>query len=43
MKTLSLYDDEISDITPLARLSNLQQLSLFDNQIEDISPLASLN
>ena len=33
---------EISDISPLASLTNLTELELVDNQITDISPLASL-
>ena len=40
---LSLYNNQISDISPLAGLNNLFQLELFDNQISDLSPLAGLN
>lgn len=39
---LDLSDNLISDISPLAGLSNLTFLSLQVNQIADISPLASL-
>jgi len=39
---LSLSDNLISDISPLAELTNLGNLSLNKNQIADISPLASL-
>ena len=40
--TLSLGDNNISDISPLAELKNLRQLLLPDNNISDISPLAKL-
>ena len=39
---LSLWGNEITDVSPLARLTNLQWLQLGDNDIADISPLASL-
>jgi len=39
---LSLRSNQITDITPLAELTNLRQLWLNDNQITDISPLAEL-
>jgi hypothetical protein len=39
---LDLSVNEISDISPLAGLSNLSTLSLSINQIIDIDPLASL-
>jgi len=39
---LSLYYTELSDISPLAGLTNLTQLYLFNNKLSDISPLAGL-
>ncbi len=33
---------DISEITPLAKLTNLQTLAIYDNSISDISPLAEL-
>ncbi len=33
---------DISDITPLAKLTNLQTLAIYDNSISDISPLSEL-
>jgi internalin A len=39
---LDLSDNKISDIKPLASLTNLELLSLNDNKISDIKPLASL-
>ena len=39
---LSLYDNQISDISPLSGLTNLTYLYLSYNQISDISPLAGL-
>ncbi|MCL2014170.1 MAG: leucine-rich repeat domain-containing protein [Oscillospiraceae bacterium] len=37
-----LINNKISDISPLARLINLEVLELFSNEISDISPLAGL-
>jgi Leucine-rich repeat (LRR) protein len=37
-----LYENQISDISPLSGLSNLTELSLDNNQISDISALSSL-
>src|SRR4028119_860416 len=39
---LTLNDNKISDIKPLASLTNLTELALNDNQISNIKPLASL-
>ena len=39
---LTLYTQRISDISPLANLTNLRSISLNHNRIEDISPLAKL-
>jgi len=39
---LYLFDNQISDITPLQLLTNLKILGLRNNQIEDITPLQSL-
>ena len=39
---LDLRHNKISDIKPLASLTNLEWLSLSDNKISDIKPLASL-
>ena len=39
---LSLYNDQISDIKPLASLTNLIWLFLDSNKISDIKPLESL-
>jgi Leucine-rich repeat (LRR) protein len=37
-----LYDNGISDVTPLTALTNLDTLALTNNQISDITPLAGL-
>lgn len=42
VKELHLYDKQISDISLLEGLENLEQLNLYNNQITDISPLAGL-
>ncbi len=42
LKSLSLCDGQISDLTPLARLTNLENLTLNNNQISDLTPLAGL-
>ena len=42
LTTLSLTDNQISDIKPLESLTNLASLSLDNNQISDIKPLESL-
>ena len=34
--------NEITDVSPLASLTNLTTLNLSDNRISDVSPLASL-
>ncbi|MDE0453144.1 MAG: leucine-rich repeat domain-containing protein [Gammaproteobacteria bacterium] len=39
---LWLRENEISDLSPLSRLTNLQSLVLSDNAVADISPLADL-
>ena len=43
IKNLSLEGNNISDISPLAELTELQVLYLGFNQIKDISPLAGLS
>ena len=42
LTSLSLYNNQISDIKPLQSLTNLTSLSLPANQISDIKPLQSL-
>ena len=42
MTTLSLGDNDIADITPLAELRSLTRLDLYNNEISDIAPLAGL-
>lgn len=39
---LDFHDNQISDLTPLASLTQLQRLELGNNPIEDITPLANL-
>ena len=39
---LTLNDNQIRSVSPLAYLANLQTLNLSDNQIKDVSPLAGL-
>ncbi len=41
-KELDLYDNAITDITPLAKLTKLEALYLNHNTITDINPLAKL-
>ncbi len=43
LEVLSLTDNEIFDISPLAGLINLKGLYLSANNISDVSPLSSLN
>ncbi|EAG8866756.1 class 1 internalin InlE, partial [Listeria monocytogenes] len=43
LKTMDLIYTDITDVTPLAGLSNLQVLNLDINQITDITPLAGLS
>jgi len=40
--SLYLYDNQISDISPIGGLTQLIRLHLYDNQISDIGPLAGL-
>ncbi|MCL1903824.1 MAG: leucine-rich repeat domain-containing protein [Oscillospiraceae bacterium] len=42
IKVLRLYNNQISDVSPLSELKDLTSLSLLDNQITDISPLSGL-
>jgi internalin A len=42
LRTLSLNENKISDVKPLASLTNLESLNLYSNKISDIKPLASL-
>ena len=39
---LHIYQNKITDISPIRGLTDLQTLSLFNNQISDLSPLAGL-
>jgi Leucine-rich repeat (LRR) protein len=38
-----LYNNQITDITPLSNLTKLKTLDLLNNQITDITPLNNLN
>ena len=42
LEDLNLYDNWISNLTPISRLSQLSWLNLWRNQIKDLSPLKSL-
>ena len=42
LSTLSLENNQISDIQPLSNLTNLTSLNLYNNQISDIKPLSNL-
>jgi len=42
LRQLNLSGSQISDVSPLASLTNLNVLDLGKNQISDLSPLASL-
>ena len=42
LKRLSLFDNQIINIKPLANLTRLEKLWLYDNKIRDVSPLAGL-
>jgi len=42
LTVLSLWQSEISDLTPFAELTNLTSLSLLGSQITDLTPLAGL-
>jgi len=42
LSKLFLTDNQITDITPIASLTNLTYLDLKDNQISDLKPLKSL-
>jgi len=39
---LHIYQNNISDLTPIMGLTNLQTLSLFKNNISDLTPIAGL-
>ena len=41
LQELSLVNNQIVDLTPLANLTNLEVLLLSDNKIKDITPLAN--
>ena len=43
LKKLVLKDNQISDLSPIALLNNLQELYCGNNQIADLSPIAILN
>ena len=40
--SLSIVNQDISDLSPLTSLTNLRELILFDNNITDITPLAKM-
>jgi internalin A len=42
VKVLNLRNNQITDLAPLANLTNLTELDLSKNQITDLSPLANL-
>jgi len=42
LEDLNLYDNRISDLAPISKLSKLSWLNLGRNQIKDLSPLKSL-
>jgi len=42
LSRLNLYNNQITDITPLSALTNLRALHLNNNQITDITPLSGL-
>jgi internalin A len=42
LQTLSIWYNQISDISPLSNLTNLQTLTLEGNRITDITPLSGL-
>jgi hypothetical protein len=42
LKTLYAYNNRISDLSPLAGLTNLRTLLIHENPITDLSPLAGL-
>ncbi len=41
LRVLSLGDNLISDLTPLAEITTLEKLNLGQNQISDIAPLVN--
>ena len=42
LRSLSLYNNRISDVSPLTNLTNLEGLYLSENRISDIAPLEKL-
>jgi len=40
---VTLYNTQVSDLSPLAELKNLEELKLGNTQVSDLSPLAQLN
>ena len=42
LKSLSLHDNNLTDVSPLAALTALQSLDLGGNNLTDVSPLAAL-
>ena len=42
LESLNLYDNRISNLAPISKLSKLSWLNLGRNQIKDLSPLKSL-
>ena len=43
LSTVSLYANDLSDLSPLEEVKTLRYLFLYNNNISDISPLAGLN
>jgi len=43
LRVLAFYENEVSDITPLARLTNLEVLGMRDNMIASIAPVSGFS
>ena len=43
VERLDLKDNQITDLTPLAKLTGLKELNLLDNKITDLTPLTRMN
>lgn len=43
LKELRMMNGDVSDLSPLSGLRQLQNISLYDNKISDLSPLRELN
>jgi Leucine-rich repeat (LRR) protein len=42
LNVLSIYSNQISDLSPLENLINIHSLAFYDNQVSDLSPLENL-